>query len=359
MSYYYGGWAPYVSVVERRKKAAREVTKLRKKGNIVAPIEIKGRKITTTFWGNAWCDNLESYHDFENRLPRGRTYVRNSSVIDLQISQMKVEAMVSGSSFYKVSVSIAAVPKAQWKSICKDCAGGIDSLVELLQGRFSNGVMERLCRQDKGLFPKPSEIEFSCSCPDYANMCKHVAAVLYGIGSRLDKKPALLFHLRAVDENDLVAIIDTSFPLVKKAPDKGKMLESDDISALFGIDMVAAQPEKKHKKSRPKVKVGARKKVALHTPEKNTTKAKTTKKRKRPPGALARQENAVWREVEERISRRNGSAYDQATTLLLDLRKRSGNGQKTTAFVHHLTNLRTRHERKGKFIERLDAADLG
>ncbi|HEC90081.1 MAG TPA: hypothetical protein ENI55_00290, partial [Alphaproteobacteria bacterium] len=118
MSRYYGGWAPYVSVAERRKKAAREVKKLRKKGHVVAPIEIEGRKITTTFWGDAWCDNLESYHDFENRLPRGRAYVRNGSVIDLQISQMKVKAMVSGSSIYKVSVGIAAVPKTQWKAIC-------------------------------------------------------------------------------------------------------------------------------------------------------------------------------------------------------------------------------------------------
>jgi uncharacterized Zn finger protein len=359
MSRDYGGWARYVSVAARHKKAARAVKKLRKKGHIVAPIEIEGRKITTTFWGKSWCDNLESYHDFENRLPRGRTYVRNGSVIDLQISPLKVQAMVSGSSIYKVSVGIVAVPKTQWKAICKDCAGGIDSLVELLQGRFSKGVMERLCRQDKGLFPKPSEIDFSCSCPDYAYMCKHVAAVLYGIGSRLDEKPELLFHLRAVDENDLVAHIYTALPLAKKGPDAGKVLESDDISALFGIDMAVVQPEKKRKKTRAKVKAGARKKVVLPPPEKSPAKAKTTKKRKRPLGASARRENAVWREVEELIFRRNGPAYDQATILLLDLRKRSGKGRKITTFARHLAALRARHERKGKFIERLDAAGLG
>ncbi len=358
MSRYYGGWAPYVSVAERRKKAAREVKKLRKKGHMVAPIEIEGRKITTTFWGDAWCDNLESYHDFENRLPRGRTYVRNGSVIDLQISRMKVKAMVSGSSIYKVSVGIAAVPKTQWKAICKDCAGGIDSLVELLQGRFSKGVMKRLCRQDKGLFPKPSEIDFSCSCPDYASMCKHVAAVLYGIGSRLDKKPELLFHLRAVNENDLVAHIDTSLPLAKKAPDAEKVLESDDISALFGLDMAAPQPTNKHKKSRAKSKVGTRKKVISPLAERNTAKAKTTKNRKRQPTTSAHREKAVWRKVEKLISRGNGPAYDQATALLLDLRKRSRKGRKTTKFTRHLAALRVRHERKGKFIERLDAVGL-
>jgi uncharacterized Zn finger protein len=207
MSRYYNGWAPYVPVAKRRRQAAREMEKLRKKGHPVAPVIIQGRTIVTTFWGKAWCDNLESYHDYENRLPRGRTYVRNGSVVDLQITAGEVTAMVSGSSIYKVKVSIGEVGNKQWASICKDCAGGIDSLVELLQGRLSNGVMERICRQSGGLFPKPAEIRFSCSCLDHASMCKHVAAVLYGVGARLDEQPQLLFRLRAVDENDLVAPI--------------------------------------------------------------------------------------------------------------------------------------------------------
>ncbi len=240
MSRYDGGWAPYVSVAERRKKAEREMRKLGKKGHSVAPVTIEGRAIAGTFWGNAWCENLESYRDFEHRLPRGRTYVRNGSVVDLQIAPLLVTALVSGSSIYKTTVSIAAVPKAQWRSICRDCAGGIDSLVELLRGRFSKGVMERLCRQDKGLFPRPSEIKFSCSCPDYASMCKHVAAVLYGVGARLDEKPELLFRLRAVDENDLLANLDAAVPLSKMEPAAGKILEADNFSALFGLDMAGA-----------------------------------------------------------------------------------------------------------------------
>ena len=358
MSRYYGGWAPYAPVAERRKKATREVAKLRKNGRSVAPVVIEGRKIATTFWGTAWCDNLESYHDFENRLPRGRTYVRNGSVLDLQIAPLKVRAMVSGSSIYKVSVGIAAVPKALWSSICRDCAGGIDSLVELLQGRFSKGVMERLCRQNKGLFPRPSEIEFSCSCPDYASMCKHVAAVLYGIGTRLDQKPELLFHLRAVDENDLVAHIDTALPLAQKGPDTGKVLETDDISALFGLDMAAPQPTEKERKSNAGSKVGPRKKVVSPPPLMSTATSKTSKIRERQPAASARRENAVWQEIEELISRRNGPAYDRATALLLDLREGSRNGRKTTKFARTLATIRARHKRKGNFMERLDAAGL-
>lgn len=237
MSRYDGGWAPYVPVAERRRKALREMEKLRKKGHPAAPVIIAGRTIATTFWGKAWCQNLESYHDFENRLPRGRTYVRNGLVVDLQIAPLAVNALVSGSSIYKISVSIAAVPKAHWQSICTDCSGGIDSLVELLRGRFSKGVMERICRQDKGLFPRPSEIKFSCSCPDFASMCKHIAAVLYGVGARLDEKPELLFRLRAVDENDLLANLDAGAPLSKTGPAAGKILAADDVSALFGLEM--------------------------------------------------------------------------------------------------------------------------
>lgn len=241
MSRYRGGWAPYVPVAERRRKAEREMEKLRKKGTVVSPVTIEGRQIAATFWGQAWCDNLESYRDYENRLERGRTYVRNGSVVDLQIAPREVTAMVSGSSIYKVKVSIGEVVKAHWKAICVDCSGGISSLVELLQGRLSKGVMERICRQGAGLFPKPSEIRFSCSCPDHASMCKHVAAVLYGVGARLDAKPELLFRLRAVNENDLVADIGQVLPMLKQGPGAGKVLEIDDMAALFGLDMGAAE----------------------------------------------------------------------------------------------------------------------
>jgi uncharacterized Zn finger protein len=248
-------WAPYVSVAERRKQAEREIEKLRKKGHPVAPVVIEGRAIVTTFWGKAWCDNLGSYHDFETRLPRGRSYVRNGSVLDLQIAPLAVTALVSGTSIYKVTVAIEAAPKAHWQSICRDCAGGIDSLVELLQGRFSKGVMERLCRQDNGLFPRPSEIKFSCSCPDYAALCKHVAAVLYGVGARLDEKPELLFRLRAVDESDLLANLDTVTPLSATKTAAGKILEADDFSALFGLDMADGDaPVAPQKKGRTRSK---------------------------------------------------------------------------------------------------------
>src|ERR1019366_6096172 len=180
--HYDWGWHPYVSTAERRRQALRKIQQLRKKGHHVSPVTVEGRTIAKTFWGKAWCENLERYSDFANRLPRGRTYV------------------LSGSEIYQIAVKITPVTKARWKSICKDCAGAIDSLVELLQGRLSTGVMERICREKTGLFPSPNEIQLSCSCPDWASMCKHVAAVLYGIGARLDQQPELLFRLHELDE---------------------------------------------------------------------------------------------------------------------------------------------------------------
>jgi uncharacterized Zn finger protein len=238
MGYYDNyGWRPYVPVAERRRQAAREMQKLAKKGHPVSPVVIEGRAIARTFWGQAWCDNLERYSDFANRLPRGRTYVRNGSVVDLQIAAGEVTARVSGSEIYEVAVKVAAVPKARWSAICVDCAGAIDSLVELLRGRFSKGVMERICQQKTGLFPAPAELTFSCSCPDWASMCKHVAAVFYGIGARLDARPELLFKLRKVDEQDLIAKAGTGLPLSKRGPAADRVLAGDGLSELFGLDL--------------------------------------------------------------------------------------------------------------------------
>src|SRR5229473_2891280 len=254
MAYYndYYGWQPYVPVAARRAQAASAMAKLVKKGQKTSPVVIDGRKIAKTFWGKAWCDNLERYSDFANRLPRGRTYVRNGSVVDLQIAPGAVKAMVSGSDLYRMYVKVAAVPKARWSAVCRDCAGAIDSLVELLQGRFSQGVMARICQEKTGLFPSPAEIEFTCSCPDWASMCKHVAAVLYGIGARLDEKPDLLFALRRVDHQDLIARAGTGLAQTGKGPKAGKVLDESDLSEMFGIEMAkVAKPRTATVRKRP------------------------------------------------------------------------------------------------------------
>lgn len=250
----YHQWKPYVPVARRRQLAAQEMQRLAKKGHRVSPVKIVGRAIASTFWGKAWCHHLESYGDYANRLPRGRTYVRNGSVVDLQIDVGKVAARVMGSTLYEVKVEVTPLAPARWKELSTRCAGEIDSMVELLQGRFADGVMERLCHRDTGLFPAPAEIAFRCSCPDWASMCKHVAATLYGVGARLDESPELFFTLRKVDAQDLLAEAGRAVARPRKAPAAAKVLESDDLSALFGIEIgedgSAPAPAPKAKKPR-------------------------------------------------------------------------------------------------------------
>ena len=235
-------WKPYVSVAERRKKAEKIASKAKKSGADLSPIEPCRGAIAKTFWGKAWCDNLARYSDYANRLPRGRAYARNGSVIDLKITAGEVRAQVAGSRLYKVHVSVAAVAATRWQAIGADCSGSIDSLVELLQGKLAKPVMERICTPDTGLFPAPKDIKFSCSCPDWAAMCKHVAAVLYGVGARLDQQPELLFSLRRVDARDLVAQAGAGLSKAKKAPAASKVLDDSALADVFGIEMAELAP---------------------------------------------------------------------------------------------------------------------
>ncbi len=234
--YSYDEWRPYVTVAERRRRVARIIAKMRKDGREVLPVEIPGRKIATTFWGDAWCKNLEAYSDYANRLPRGRTYVRNSSVFDLQIEAGRALSLVIGSDIYEVDIRIKPLAKKRWTDIKYQCAGQIDSLVELLRGSLSMGVMEIVTRKGEGLFPSPREISLSCSCPDWATMCKHVAATLYGVGARLDHAPKMLFTLRGVDPAEMVeAAVEQ--PARAGKPRRGRALASDDLSSVFGVDI--------------------------------------------------------------------------------------------------------------------------
>jgi uncharacterized Zn finger protein len=274
VSYGYMQWAPYVPVAERRRKAARAAEKLRKKDPRVAPVTIEGRHIASSFWGKAWCDTIESYRDYAYRLERGRSYVRNGAVVDLQITPGQVTARVNGSELYRTSVTVAPTPPAKWRAICADCTGRIESLVELLQGRFSKPVMQRLCSQESGLFPRPAEIRFTCSCPDHASMCKHVAAVLYGIGARLDHSPELLFRLRAVDETALLADLGAALPGSRQGPDAATTLAGDDLAALFGLDMVEGEADAGGDRAAPAAPSPP--KVAPPAPRKVAAKSKGT-----------------------------------------------------------------------------------
>jgi len=283
MSYY--SWRPYVSVAKRRAKALKQMQKLRKKGKKIEPVEIDGRTIAHSFWGKAWCNHLESFSDFSNRLPRGRTYARNGSVCHLKILPGKIKAIVSGSELYNVVINIKPLKKSVWKSIKKQCSGKIGSMLELLQGKLSDYVMGIVTKRNNGLMPLPGEIKFGCDCPDWATMCKHVAAVLYGIGNRLDTQPELLFVLRGVDASELISgDIDMT---IADASTAAKTIADDKLADIFGADIdldisgQTAPATKTHKKrsSRQVKQLSKKKKPTVRTQTgKAKTKASNTKK---------------------------------------------------------------------------------
>ncbi len=272
MSYYYG-WRPYVPVATRRAQAVKKAAQFAKSGRTLSPVKIEGRMIARTFWGKAWCQHLESFSDYENRLPRGRAYARNGSVIDLQIEAGKISALVMGSELYEIRFTISPLKDARWKDIKSRSTGQIDSLVELLQGKFSDAVMRVITDRDAGLFPAPSEIKKSCSCPDSAGLCKHLAAALYGIGARLDEKPELLFLLRGVDHLELLESAPTTAAAAGTAD-----IASSDLADVFGIEIAAPDAPKKQSKTPAKTRT-EKKPTATKVP------AKIEPKKKRKPNS--------------------------------------------------------------------------
>lgn len=232
------GWPEYVPVGQRIAAATKRAeSRAKRSGRKPEPVTIAGRDITKTFWGKSWCRNLESYGDFASRLPRGRTYVRNGSVVDLAVTRGRVEAVVAGSMVYDVAIALAPLSPVKWRAIKAECASSIGSLVDLLTGRLDHDVMRRLVKPGDGMFPSPREINVTCSCPDGARVCKHLAAVFYGIGHRLDTQPELLFLLRGVDQAELVAAATKESVSKVIRGDDAHTIAADDLAGVFGIDL--------------------------------------------------------------------------------------------------------------------------
>jgi uncharacterized Zn finger protein len=228
--------------------AQNTIEKLKKKGKAeLTPVIINGRQLARTWWGKAWNDNLKRYSDYSSRIGRGSSYVRNGSVLDLKIEQGTIKGLVQGSvrKPYEVGITIRPLLPEVWEEIRIAVEGKIESLQELIDGKFPAGLSELFTAQGSGLFPAPKEITLKCSCPDWAVMCKHVAAVLYGIGARLDEDPTLFFTLRAVDIHDLIgkAIQGKTQTMLSKSGAKSRrILEDADIAAMFGVEVEAMVP---------------------------------------------------------------------------------------------------------------------
>ena len=292
---YYSFYPEYVSVAERKKRNKTAVEKLAKKGYALNPVVLDGSKIAKTFWGKSWCKNIESYEDYEYRMGRGRSYVRHGAVLDLQITQGQITALVQGSysAPYNIRIEITPLPRDKWDALRSRCTGQISSLLSLIQGKLPDEILKAFCEHDTGLFPAPYEIELECDCPDSAGLCKHLAAVMYGIGARLDSSPELFFTLRGIDQNELLSTgaVDT---LTAAAPE----LDTAALSDTFGIELdtldafnapapapVAKSPKKK---SAIKTAKAASAKSAAKTAKSKA--AKTTKgsaKKSAPPAKSA------------------------------------------------------------------------
>ncbi len=287
MAYYYDyGYPRYVSVGEKRARARRKLEQLRKKHPGIRPVVIEGNTLVHTWWGKAWNSNLGKYADYENRVGRGRSYLRHGAVLDLQISPGRVSSLVQGSrgNPYKITIEIKPISRSIWKKIKVACEGQVASLQELLDGRFPKDLMELFTAKGSGLFPSPKEIEFKCSCPDWAYMCKHVAATLYGIGTRLDEDPSLFFILRKLKMEDLItqAVRDKSAKLLKQAEKKtSRVIDDADIGDVFGIELGAAAVVENEGHETTTVEPGVAVKARRRAHAKKAKKKQTTKRAKK------------------------------------------------------------------------------
>lgn len=244
------GYPQYETVAEKRAKAEKALDKFKSKNKTdnMSPIVIEGRNIAKSWWGKAWCENLESYADYSNRIDRGKSYVRNGMVIDLKISKGLVSALVMGSrpTPYKCDITIKTLDEKAWSNLKTKLQSKFDSLQTLLAGEFPEDLKHVFSSKENGFFPSPKEIKMNCSCPDYADLCKHLASALYGVGAKLDANPELIFTLRGADINELTSSVlqshkKTLSDKVSKAKKSKKVIKmkDSDIGSIFGIDIKA------------------------------------------------------------------------------------------------------------------------
>ncbi len=228
---------PDVSQLKKNAEATKK--KEAKKGNVLEPVSVQGRSIAASWWGKAWCANLEQYADYESRLGRGKRYVRNGSVLDLKIQKGKILARVQGTRKvpYKVEIRISPLSEEKCQNIIDRCGRKLENIEKLMNGDFPV-EMQELFQGEDGLFPTPREISFNCSCPDWALMCKHVAAALYGVGVRFDEKPLLFFELRGIDVErfiDVTLANKVEAMLANEDKPSSRIMDDVDTAAIFGV----------------------------------------------------------------------------------------------------------------------------
>lgn len=312
-------WRPYVPVAERKRLGTARAKQRLGKGAELAPVTITGKGIAHTFWGKGWCDHFEKLRDYSNRLPRGRTYVRNGSVVHLSIESGHIAAFVCGSELYQVRVIIKPMSQDTWKAICGKCASSIHNLIDLMRGKLPESVIATLTDPQLGMFPQRGEISLGCDCPDSASLCKHLAAVLYGVGNRLDHSPELLFLLRGVEQDDLIgASLQSDMLEFPSTPDG--TLDSDDLESIFGIELASTPPASPGEQKRGSKKMTARQAA----PKKSTTRKRAATK-----NATANNKKVASKKLstKKKVSRKKNAASKKSAVRQPTASKRKGKGK--------------------------------
>lgn len=243
-------WYSESDLEDAREAVRRKIEKRRARGETMEPFQPPQHraKIVDTFWGRAWCDNLDACKDYEYRLPRGRNYLRQGNVYNLEIERGVITAEVAGSDLYEVRIAIKPIAEDAWTDVQARCAGETFSLLDLLTGQLGDHVMRVITEPGAGLLPRPQDLKMICSCPDHAGLCKHLAAVLYGVGVLFDRHPELLFQLRGVDPATLVEAA-TSATSETAADPATEVIDDSDLSAIFGIDLALDDATRKPDRS--------------------------------------------------------------------------------------------------------------
>ncbi len=244
----------YVSVGERSARAQRKIRQLKKKNPNLNPVVIDGKQIASSWWGKAWINHLKHYADFDNRVGRGRSYVKNGLVIHFAIKPGHIESIVMGtsSSPYNIKIKTKKLSPNKWNKMKRLSREHLCTLPELNEGKFPKELKDIFSDRGEGIFPTIKEMSFHCSCPDWANMCKHVSASLFALGSQIDNNIDLFFKLRGVNTSELVqsALKDEAKHLKnRKFEDTAQVLTLSEkkLASLFDIKLVT------HKKSQKKI----------------------------------------------------------------------------------------------------------
>lgn len=205
-------------------------------------IRVRSRRGTfgATWWGKRWIQVLEGF-GWSARLQRGRSYARKGQVRDFRLASGKVLATVQGSRPrpYRVSISLSPLPEPAWRKVVERLGSRAAFTAQLLDGEMPTDIEEVFREAGLPLFPDSDRgFRAECNCPDWANPCKHIAAVHYVLSEAFDRDPFLLFSLRGKGREELLGALRKA----RAGPPEGHALSSRSAPSTTGPHRVPQAP---------------------------------------------------------------------------------------------------------------------